>query len=188
MTHKGRLWLPFLISATARWPHMEIPDLYKLIHQAHLGIGHLIPDRVRALAYLEEETLRVKEHSQQANDLLWEPIHPSGTVGRVHLRELWRHGKVNEQFLEEFVTAMVDFASEPPATVAEFVTVWEQTAQWIADERLPFSLAKHAAFTTEVRELGYPARHHSLMFRDRYYPAYRILDRQRAKTLLGIDI
>ncbi|HCM96863.1 MAG: hypothetical protein A2X25_05395 [Chloroflexi bacterium GWB2_49_20] len=80
-----------LLEHSARYPHLQVQDVYKLLYQAAMGSGHAVPDAARAQAWLEEEMRSLKADAHQP---LVEQISPEARlerrIVRVHLHPTWQ--------------------------------------------------------------------------------------------------
>ena len=84
----------------ARYPEMQLPDFYKLVHQASMGSEHAVTDERRARSCLEQELARIGEGPEEP---MLDPIRPDGAVLRVHLRPYLASGADPDRLLEAFV-------------------------------------------------------------------------------------
>ncbi len=150
-------------------PLMEIQDVYKMLYQAYLGIGHLIADKGKAINYLTSELATCTDHA--SDDLLWENISPNETVGRINLRPFLHH-KMDRDAL---VRKLMIFAPNPPGTKADLISAWEVVGALIEQSKLPFHYSAYQCFTSTVVAQDFPVMHHSQNYSRLYKPAYRIL-------------
>jgi hypothetical protein len=159
----------------ARYPEMQVEDLYKLLHQAAMGSEHAISSREAARQWLIREVEALGDPPAQiADEPLIEPISPGGRLVRVHLRPYLREGKDMDQLLEAFVRTAEE-SSGDTATLDEYC----QGAVDLAREGdLPFSPSELEARFAELKRQGYPAVHHSKTYREAYWPAYRVVLRE----------
>ncbi|MCZ7538484.1 MAG: hypothetical protein M5U29_00870 [Anaerolineae bacterium] len=84
----------------ARYPQMQIADIYKLLHQAAFGPGHLVASKKAAREWLEHEAGRI---SPSAEEALLESAHPDAQIVRLHLRPYLAAGGGLKPLLEAFV-------------------------------------------------------------------------------------
>uniref|UniRef100_A0A7C4GE85 Uncharacterized protein n=1 Tax=candidate division WOR-3 bacterium TaxID=2052148 RepID=A0A7C4GE85_UNCW3 len=152
---------------TARYPLLGAVDLYKLLHQGAFGPGHAVVDPEAARQSLVVELAGLEPDEEEVVE---EPVDPSGVLVRVNLRPFVG----NNRAVERLAAAMVQSAAEvrpDPAALAERLAgavAWLRSRQpGLADQ-----LERVAA---EARVQGYPARHHSQLFRLNYRPAYRVV-------------
>ncbi len=151
-------------------PHMQIQDIYKLLYQAYMGIGHLIADQDSALAYLRRECEALS--TLGGDEPLWEPISLDGAVGRVNLRPFLHSGME----LESLAAALMDFAQHPPGTKQQLQTAWQDVGHLMdAGQLTLWPVQEFRDLTEQLEQNDYPAMHHSAAYRKAYRPAYRIL-------------
>jgi hypothetical protein len=165
----------------ARYPASGLLDVYKLLHQATFGPGHLIPNKRAAREWLEQEsTLLTPAFSEP----LVESIHPENEIVRLHLRPyLARRGKL--KLLVEAFVHTADVVEGDPQVMAARWRLFEMLCQ-------PGGLFADRFALREARLLGmirakelWPAVHHSPDYQSAYQPAYRVLSRPEAESLCG---
>jgi len=86
MTDKGRMhltWAVIIADEHRRHPNMTVCDLHKLVYQACFGGDHLLrnPDAFVKGFAMEWDCLPIAA----SQDTALQPIHPSGSVARLHL-------------------------------------------------------------------------------------------------------
>ncbi|HVO69435.1 MAG TPA: hypothetical protein VMT24_05285 [Aggregatilineaceae bacterium] len=162
-----------------RYPESEIADVYKLLHQAAFGPGHLIASKKAALEWLEQESGMVTP----SQDIpLVESIHPDGMMVRLHLRPyLACQGK-----LKPLLEALVRSAEEVHGD-AESMACWWQVFRTQCQAEAPhtelFERREVALFGRVSARDHWPAVRHSPRYYDAYHPAYRVLTRSEAEAL-----
>lgn len=167
-----------------RRPLMQVRDVYKMLYQAHLGIGHLIASPEQALHSLNEELARLSDAPDECEDEpLWESISPDDTVGRLNLRPFKRLGLDAEALSR----ALVAFAERPPGDWRDLAHSWAVVGRLIRDGVLPFGRASYRGFTSYVVREHYPAVHHSRQYRAEYRPAYRVLSAEIYRSFFKHD-
>jgi hypothetical protein len=73
----------------ARYPAMQIQDIYKLVHQAAMGSEHAISSARGPRMWLERE---LAEMGSGPEETLIDPISGDGQIVRVHLRPFLARG------------------------------------------------------------------------------------------------
>jgi len=160
-----------LTSYLARTPVMEVQDLYKLLHLAALGSGHIVRDERAVRSWLERE---LDEMGTGPDDPLIDPLSPDGQILRVHLRPYKREGKNPDKLLQAFIrTANEWFGS--PEKLKEYGALAGQMAE---KGGFPFSEKEFHSYFAEMESRGFPAVHHSEVYEQLYHPAYRVVARQ----------
>lgn len=163
----------------ARYPQMQIADIYRLLHQAAFGPGHLVANKKTAREWLEHEVGRI---SPSAEGPLVESVHPDAQIVRLHLRPYLALGGGIKPLLESFARS----AGQVRGDVA-LMTGW-----WRVFEGLCCAGAL-CADVCEQREAvlfgwaraqeQWPAVHHSPAYHAVYQPAYRVLTATEAEVL-----
>jgi hypothetical protein len=151
-----------------RYPRMQLADIYKLLHQAAMGAGHAIDDPTAARRRLEREAAQL---AAGPADPIVDPISPDGQLARIHLRPYLAAGHALGALADAFVETA---RTRPPDAdkLAKFCACLGDLAQ--AGE-LPFSRTQVEAYVGEIVSQGYPAVHHSEVYREAYAPAYRVI-------------
>jgi hypothetical protein len=162
-----------------RYPDSKIADVYKLLHQAAFGPGHLIASKKAALEWLEQESGMVMPSQDSP---LVENIHPDGAMVRLHLRPyLAREGN-----LKPLLEALVRSAEQVPGD-AESMDRWWRVFETLCQAGAPhtdlFELREVALFGRVSSRDHWPAARHSPTYYAAYHPAYRVLTRSEAEAL-----
>lgn len=168
-----------------RRPLMQVRDVYKMLYQAHLGVGHVIASPEQALRSLHEELARLADAPDACEEEpLWESISPEDTVGRLNLRPFKRLGLEAETLSR----ALVAFAERPPGDWRDLARSWAVVGRLVRDGVLPFGRASFRGFTSYVMREHYPAVHHSRQYRTAYRPAYRVLSAEICRSFFKGEI
>lgn len=160
----------------ARWPGRTAQDLVKALYQASLGCGHFVPDEAPAAAYLREEAASLSESAKGAP--LVEPIGPR--FCRVHLAPYEKTGASLDTLARLFTLSAGADVSGGRAALEAGLDALEAMAE--AGE-LPLDAQDVRAYLSQYRAAGCPSVHHSVVFRARYAPAYRVVERRFADCL-----
>lgn len=148
---------------------MQLLDIYKLLHQAALGNSHLTDSPQRALQRLRVELSAMGDGPAEP---VWEPLSPDGRLVRVHLRTYHAAGFD----VEVLATACARSPETCPPAPEKLVRFCGCLGDLAEEGILPFSRQDVTECMDELAEAGYPAVHHSRIFRDTYRPAYRVVD------------
>ncbi len=147
----------------ARYPAMQIEDLYKLLHQGVMGSEHAVSDPAAARAWLERE---LGEMGAGPPEPLTEPISPDGRLLRVHLRPYVAQGGDAEALLAAFIRTANESHGDPRLLVRR----WR-----LASGLRFFPRAEMERFFQSMQAQGFPAVHHSDTYSRLYRPAYRVV-------------
>ena len=155
----------FLLAQCARYPALRPEDLLKGLHQSTFGCGHLVKEPSAAADFIRREA----ECCKPANGPVIEPL--DGGFFRVHLSGLVGSGLTAEEFAWLF-SASAEIVCGSGEEMEERLAVLLELAE---NNELPFSHEETLTAVEEWRKRGYPACHHSEVFRAAYAPAYRVL-------------
>lgn len=150
----------------ARYPSLQMQDVYKLIHQGALGSEHAISSPESARKWMERE---LAELGTAADEPVVDPISDDGQIVRVHLRPFVAQGGDPETLLEAFIHTANEYRGD-----AEVLDIcWN-----IAVGMGTFSTAEMSNFMFSMQAQKYPAMHHSSQYERLYRPAYRVVWRR----------
>ena len=152
----------------ARYPRMELADIYKLLHQAALGSGHAVSDVAAAREALLREATAL---GPGPDEPLADPISPDGRIARVHLRPYVAAGDDLDQLARAFVETAQKFQGSPEK-LAKFCGCLGDLAD---ASGIPFTRQQVSTFFDAIVAQGYQVIRHSQRFRDAYRPAYRVV-------------
>jgi hypothetical protein len=169
--------LPVVQAHLKRYPAMQVADVYKLVHQAAFGNGHLITDEAGARAYLQSEFDSV---AADAAEPMVEPLSPDDSVVRLNLRPF----KAGGGHLKALGDAMLVSATRLNPQPERFDRWWQEIVGAASAGVLPFDASALRSFGAERKAEGYPAIHHSTDYASRYHPAYRVLTRELASRAI----
>ena len=154
----------------ARYPAMQIQDVYKLVHQAALGSEHAAPDPLEARRWLEQEVAGL---GKGLDDPMLENISPDARLVRVNLRPYLAEGGSLEALLQAFLRTAVDWQGEHE-TLHRY-TGWAVELAEVG--HLAFPVVEMREYFQRLAQAGFPAAHHSAGYREAYRPAYRVVMR-----------
>lgn len=163
----------------ARYPQMQIADIYKLLHQAAFGPGHLVASKKTAREWLEHEAGRI---SPSAGEALLESAHPDAQIVRLHLRPYLAAGGGLKPLLEAFVRS----AEQVRGDARQMAAWWQVFESLCAGGALCADMCQQreaALFGRARAQEGWPAVHHSPAYYAVYQPAYRVLTATEAEAL-----
>ena len=160
-----------LAGQAARYPQMQVQDLYKLLHQAALGSEHAVQDLAGARAWLEREVSRLGDGPA---DPLLEAISPDGRILRVHLRPYLRTGQDVQALLAAFIRTAEEFHGSK-RNLKEYGAA---AARMAAGGMLPFSKGQVTEFFAAMERQDFPAVDHSPLYQRLFHPAYRVVSQE----------
>jgi hypothetical protein len=163
----------------ARYPESEIVDVYKLLHQATFGHGHLVASKKAAREWLERESELLTPSTREP---LVESIHPDGQIVRLHLRPYLAYGGKIKLLLDAFVRSAEQVQGDM-GTMTRRWQFFEGLCQPGAIEAGRFVLQEVLLFGRLREREGWSAMHHSPAYQAAHKPYYRVLTRVEAENL-----
>ena len=160
-----------LAQQAARYPRLQVPDLYKLLYQAVWGSEHAVDDAGRARAGLECEAAALQAGPVEP---AIEPISPDGCIVRVNLRPYLAGGGALLALLEAFLRTARSRRGSP----AQFRQYWAWARRMAQEGALHLDSEEMRALFAEMEARGFPAVHHSEEYARAYHPAYRVVARE----------
>jgi hypothetical protein len=161
-----------------RYPAMEAQDWYKLLYQAALGNEHLFTDTTGIGQYLSHE---LKSVQASPDEPLYDVLTPDSVLVRLHLRPFKaRNG--NPALL---LKAMFETAATFQSSHENLERWWRDLEQLAEHGAIPLDPGRLRDYFQAVRREGFPAKHHTDIYRQRYAPAYRVILRSYVSELAG---
>ena len=160
----------FLLDQWNRYPASRLQDLRKALYQSTFGCGHLVDDPSAAAVWIRQEAERAPDYRGiERLDGPWCRV-PLGVLS---------DGLTPETLAAAFARSAAMPGEDIPALEGRLAVLMEL----IREGTLPFDPAAAEAEIAAWRAAGYPACHHSDVYRNAYHPAYRVLHRRYAHLL-----
>jgi len=150
----------------ARYPSIQIQDVYKLIHQAALGSEHAVSSIEGTRNWMERE---IAEMGAGPDEPVVDPISDDGQIVRVHLRPFVAQGDNPETLLDAFIRTANEYHGDAQ-TLKKYRNIAARMGHFSTDEMDDFIQSMQAQ--------NYPAVHHSPEYERLYRPAYRVIWRK----------
>ena len=155
------------------YPQSRLLDLYKSCFQDYMGAEHLVSDRQRVKAYLDEEL-----STTTLDDLMpwnYEPCGIDSNFYRVSIRTIKENVISEEMLLDAFIRS----ANTPKRpSVEEWSKRWHVIMDAIDQMQLGLpNYQQDKAFIDSILSAGKYAISHSPEYREAYRPHYRIVER-----------
>ena len=155
------------------YPKSRLLDIYKSCFQDYMGAEHLVSDRQRIKAYLDEEL-----NTTSLDDLMpwyYEPCGIDSSYYRVSIRGI-KESLVSEDLL---LNAFIRSAnSEKRPSVESWSKQWHKIIGTIDQMKLDLpNYQEDKQFIDSVLSSGKYAISHSPDYREAYHPHYRIVER-----------
>ena len=155
------------------YPKSRLLDIYKSCFQDFMGAKHLVSDRQRVKAYLDEEL-----STTTLDDLMpwqYEPCGIDSSYYRVSIRTV-KEGIIGEDMLLDAFARSANTPKRP--TVEEWSKRWRKIIGTIDEMHLNLPhYDKDKQFIDSILSLGKYAISHSPEYREAYRPHYRIVER-----------
>ena len=162
----------FVSRQMAQYPKSHVLDLYKSCFQDYMGAEHLVSDRERVKAYLDEELT-----TADIDDLpewYYEPCGIKGRYVRVSLRAV-KEGLITEDML---LDAFIRSANVKRPSVKSWRRKWHKIISTIDKMNLNVpNYDREKQFVDSILSVGKYAISHSSDYREAYHPHYRIVER-----------
>ena len=155
------------------YPQSRLLDLYKSCFQDYMGAEHLVSDRQRVKAYLDEEL-----STTTLDDLMpwnYEPCGIDSNYYRVSIRTIKENVISEEMLLDAFIRS-ANTPNRP--SVEEWSNRWHVIIDAIDQMQLGLpNYQQDKAFIDSILSAGKYAISHSPEYREAYHPHYRIVER-----------
>ena len=155
------------------YPHLRLLDLYKSCFQDYMGAEHLVSDRQRVKAYLDEEL-----NTTSIDDLMpwnYEPCGIDSNYYRVSIRTI-KESVISEDLLLDAFIRSANSKKRP--TVESWRDRWNVIIGTIDQMQLGLPYYhQDKAFIDSILSIGRYAISHSPEYREAYHPHYRIVER-----------
>ena len=155
------------------YPESRLLDIYKSCFQDYMGAEHLVSDRQRVKAYLDEEL-----QTTSLDDLMpwyYESCGVNGQYIRVSIRAIKENLITEDLLLDAFIRSA---NSEKRPSVESWRDEWHKIIGTIDQMELGLSRSgQDRAFIDSILTVGKYAISHSPEYREAYRPHYRIVEK-----------
>ncbi len=157
------------------YPKLQIQDVFKFLHQSALGCEHIVSSLEKATQYIKEEYCR----GITEKEFLIEKL--DGDYSRVHLSCI-DYG-VSAEVLGEMLFLSSKKEIDGKSKLKEKLRIAEKM---ITESELPFNIDEFRNAAQKWEQEGFPAIHHSEIFREAYKPAYRVVSDKYAQQIFNL--
>ena len=155
------------------YPKSRLLDIYKSCFQDYMGAEHLVSDRQRVKAYLDEELQSTSLDSLMT--WLYEPCGVNGRYVRVSIRAI-KEGLIKEDMLLDAFIRSANTSERP--SVDSWRDRWHVIIGTIEQMQLQLpNYDKDKQFIESILSAGKYAISHSPEYREAYHPHYRIVEK-----------
>ena len=155
------------------YPKSRLLDIYKSCFQDYMGAEHLVSDRQRVKAYLDEEL-----NTTSLDDLMpwyYEPCGIDSSYYRVSIKTIKEGFITEDQLLDAFIRSA---NSETRPSVESWSNRWHMIIGTIDRMKLDMpNYQEDKQLIDSVLSVGKYAISHSPDYREVYHPHYRIVER-----------
>ncbi len=155
------------------YPKSRLLDIYKSCFQDYMGAEHLVSDRQRVKAYLDEEL-----NTTSLDNLMpwyYEPCGIDSSYYRVSIKAIKEGFITEDQLLDAFIRSA---NSETRPSVESWSDRWYMIIDTIDRMKLDMpNYQEDKQFIDSVLSVGKYAISHSPDYREAYHPHYRIVER-----------
>jgi hypothetical protein len=169
----------YLKEQAEKHPSVMPQDIVKMCYQAAFGAEHLLSDIKAAEEYFNAEFLSAKENEAD----LYESI--SQDFCRVNLAAWKKLGLPKERLFEMFRMTADQKNTDAENIFSELIKTAEETAK---SGEFPFSYENWRNFIEDYGKKGVRPVHHSEIYRNKEYPAYRVISSRFIPMLFGGDL
>ena len=155
------------------YPKSRLLDIYKSCFQDYMGAEHLVSDRQRVKAYLDEELSTTS--LEELMTWYYEPCGIDSSYYRVSIRAIKEGIITEDQLLDAFIRSAN--AEKRPA-VESWSERWHKIMEIIDGMNLGLpNYQEDKIFIDSILAVGKYAISHSPEYREAYRPHYRIVER-----------
>jgi hypothetical protein len=154
----------------ASHPDAEAVDLYKFVHEAMFGPGHAITDAAQAADVLQAELAALGPPT--AGETWCDTLGGEPFLVRVNLRPFVANGFDSQALLESFL-ATADAVQPDPQQMG---VALDLVVRWLLTVNQKDMAHELENLAREMEKQGYPAVHHSSVYKESYRPAYRVIE------------
>lgn len=163
----------FVTKQMQTYPKSRLLDIYKSCFQDYMGAEHLVSDRERVKAYLDEEL-----QTTSFDDLMsWylEPCGVNGQYVRVSIRAIKENMIAEDVLLDAFIRSA---NSDRRSAVESWRDRWHKIVGTIDQMELNLpNYQQDRVFIDSILSVGKYAISHSPEYRKAYRPHYRIVEK-----------
>ncbi len=155
------------------YPQSRLLDIYKSCFQDYMGAEHLVNDRRRVEAYLDEEVKTTKH--EDLLPWLYEPCGVEGNNVRVSIRTVKERIISADLLLDAFIRSA---NPDKHPSVKSWCDRWHEILDVIDAMNLDYpNYTADKLFIDSILSVGKYAISHSPEYRETYHPHYRIVER-----------
>ncbi|MHA2394913.1 MAG: hypothetical protein ACXAEX_23540 [Promethearchaeota archaeon] len=159
-----------------RYSLIQVTDIYKLLFQGVYGVGHIISEKAWERLIEEADRINLEEYLDEP---LIESVSPDKDFVRVNLRPYLRKGLP----LRALYNAMIKTSKEK-GDAEKLISYWKTFKNFEESEDLGYNFGEIKKIENSLLIDGPIPRHHTKIYRDAYYPAYRVIKKELFDALI----
>jgi len=150
-------------------PAMQVEDIYKLLYQGTMGVGHLLSRPQVASDRLKAEMATTENVA--ISEALVEDITIDQPMVRINLRPYATTGLPTDLLL----TGMLQTEHVFSPSLVRLIQAWNEYREMEEKHCFPGERKGISPFNEHLSSARYPVQHHSPIYRKCYHPSYRIM-------------
>ncbi|MBO7297238.1 MAG: hypothetical protein J6V39_08255, partial [Clostridia bacterium] len=151
---------------------MQVQDVFKFLFQSAFGCEHLVSDEEKVLSYIKNEYSALNKALTPQTDAL------DGNYSRAYLS--WLNVGLSPATLARLFCLSAKKEPDGLALLEEKLGI---ARELIEEKVIPIDLDEFDGKLYEWKAAGFPAVHHSNVFREEYRPAYRVVSNKYTSIL-----
>ena len=155
-----------------RYPKLQIQDIFKFIYQSSFGCEHLVTSKEKAREYIFNEYVNCDFLNEDKIEYL------DGNYVRLPLSYIDKGLNINT-----FCGIFVSSGKKEDNGLKVLQEKLQVAQAMVQAGELPFTLNDFVNAKEVWAKQGYPAIHHSEVYRKNYQPAYRVIAKEYVKYL-----
>lgn len=167
-----------LLGELDKYPKMQIQDIYKLLHQAAMGSEHAVKNEESVKNWMKLEISGLK---WSQTDNLIDTISAEAKIVRINLRPYINAGYNPTKLVELFIKTANNFEGSSNE-LEEYLEIALELSKL---KIIPYDYTEMLSFFNQMKEKKYPAMHHSKIYSESYFPAYRVVAAEYIELLFS---
>ncbi len=156
-----------LIKHYETYPKLQIQDVFKFLYQSAFGCEHFISSLETVTDYIRKEYESIPIENQPVVEQL------DGAYCRVHLSYL------NSGLRASTLGSLFFFSAKKEVDgKSDLIQKLKIAKELVCENLLPFQTDEFEKAVEDWETKGYPAVHHSNIFREAYNPSYRVIAKE----------
>lgn len=160
------------------YPLMETIDYFKLLYQNEFGAHHLEVTYDKCYNYIKQEVIKNSSNENYQNEL------KIIDIGNGYLRFPLMVIKNDEEKISIITDAFYKTTKISEGNLNNFKIKINYLTELVNKQIIPLNIKKYQETLNEYEQLNYPAVSHSDIYRNNYYPSYRVIKKSIIESRL----